>query len=158
MNYKSANLEICKSIIQDQRVACQRVDDDTLLVIPNNGVYGYFIQIDDCAFNFDKLCEIDIAKKQIADLSVIQPKNQITPTDDFKLMNSRKNDFIRKFAGQIKKNGKKENKTVWVNASFLKPLNMSVCEFYQDKSDVSPIIAVEEGKPVMLFMPVKINW
>ena len=51
----------------------------------------------------------------------------------------------------------KDGKVVWINEKFLRNLDLSSCRFYQPKDEpLHNVIAVEDGIPVMVLLPIKI--
>ena len=150
MNYKQANLDICKQIINNEFVRGQKISDKLFLVIPSEGYYGYYINPKDCAFSMGKIKMIPKDKPKIGDFSLIDPGNEIKITNRLNLMFRNRNDTIRMF-----KNGEK---AVWVNSKFLKCLDLYACKFYQKPGEViAPIIAVEDETPVMMILPMNIR-
>ena len=150
MNYKHANLEICKQIINNEFVRGQEISDDLFLVIPSEGYYGYYINPKDCAFSMSKIKMLPKDGRKIGDFALIDPICEIKITNRLNLMFRTRNDTIRMF-----KNG---DQASWVNSKFLKCLDLYACKFYQKPGEVlTPILAVEDGTPVMVILPMRID-
>lgn len=149
MNYKRAYLEICKDIINNEYVRGQEANDDLMLIIPPDGFYGYYLKKDNIPFNKEKLRMIPTETRKIIDLEIAKPENEIKLTNHLILMDYRKG-MVRKFSA--------DGKEVWVNADFLKNLDLNASRFYQEKDEpFSAILAEEDGEPTMCILPMKVR-
>lgn len=146
MNYKRAQLEICKEILNGEFVRGQMTVEDLILIIPGCGYYGYFFNPAEISFSMSKVHLIDLETRIIADLSIIKDENEIKITRFIRIL-----DYKSKMARKFETKGKKD---VWVDCIFLKNIDTFAAKFYQEK-DI--IIAVEDGVPVMCLLPIKIN-
>ena len=148
MDYKKANVEIIKAIIDRDDVRAQALEGGLTLIIPPPHYYGYILTEEEIAFALDRIPKLP-GENRICRLEVIAPENEIKMTDDFRLL-----PYNRDMARRFDKNGK----TVWVNSKYLKNLAVKACQFYQDKGkDRDVIIATEHGTPAMLILPLLIN-
>ena len=147
MNYKRANLEICKELANNELVRGQEVSENMIIIIPESGYYGYFFDKKSIVFNMDKVRMIDSEARKVADLSIVIPENEISISKDLRILDY-KHAMARKFT--------KDGKEVLINNSFLRNLDVYATKFYQDKSnDLSVVIAVEDGVPSMCILPIK---
>lgn len=145
MDYKKANVEIIKSIIDRDDVRAQALEGGLTLVIPPPHYYGYILTSEEIAFALDRIPKVP-KENRICRLEVIAPENEIKMTDDFRLI-----PYKRDMARRFDKNGK----TVWINSKFLKNIDLVSCRFYQDKhKDRDVIIATEHGTPAMVILPL----
>ena len=153
MNYKNANIEVCREMASGCMIRGQDISDELFLAIPNDGYYGYMFSKNNIAFNLDRVRMISLETRKIADLSMIVPENEIKITEYMRVLSYRK-DIARKFEAFDGKDGK----VVWINEKFLRNLDLSACRFYQQKDEpLHNVIAVEDGIPVMVLLPLRIN-
>lgn len=146
MNKKRVNLDICKWIINGEFVRGQDVPEDKVLILPEQACFGYILPKKDVAFSMDKVRMLWAEKKQIVDMDIVKPENEIKPTDYLRMMCSGK-EFARKFTG---KGG-----DVWINTKFMKNINVRGCKFYQ-ACMFEVVIVMEADVPVMVLLPLKI--
>ena len=150
MNYNRANLEICKAMTKGELVRGQKVkaiDGDKMIIIPNNGFYGYIFEKGDIVFSLDKVRFID-EKTHIIPFEAITPDNELKLTQDMKILPYQKQ-IARKFT-------RSDGAEAWVNRDFLSNLELSTTTFYQGKeSKISAIVAVEYNMPVMVILPIR---
>ena len=150
MNYKRANLEICKNIINGELIRAQISGDGSRLFIDPEGHYGYFINRDDVAFSMDKVRVFSKETRNVAHLEDINPENEIKPTDFLRIIDYRGKRFARKFEA--------EGKETWIQCDYMKNLDIIATKFYQKKeSNIENVIAVEDGVPVMVLLPIRVN-
>lgn len=144
MNYKQANLEICREIINNGIVRGQNAQDEYFLAIPGpHAFYGYFFPKKDIAFSLPK---VDILTQQIVDFSIVTDENRIAATDILRITG------FNKMARRFKAKGWE----TWVDARFLKNIDMGFALFYQEKEN-GMIIVEENEKPVMVMLPILIR-
>ena len=152
MDIKKINLQICKELLNKERVCVQFYAEDdfvSILAIPSRGTYGYFLKLSDIIFNLDNLKEIPIVVKKIADLSIINAENRIKPTPILHQLSGKKLP-ARKF---ITRAG-----ATWVDMDFIKHIDIDSCRFYQKQGDrLSMIVVTEDNLPVMCVLPMKIQ-
>ena len=152
MNYKRANIEICRQIIDGKVVRAQGQKGqqiEYILIIPEPAYYGYFIEKDNIAFAMNKVEKLRI---EIANLENIAPENEIKPTSNLRIIDHKGKEMIRNFEA--------EGKKVWVKCDFLKNLEMGVTRFYQEKDNPNGVIIAAEYvnnvmKPVMALSPMR---
>lgn len=153
MNYKQANIEICRKITNGTDVVGMELEipvhgtekkQKTALVIPGEKYcYGYLFPEKDVAFNWNKVRRIE---KEIFKPENICDDNEIKITDFMRILPWK--GMGRKFD--------KAGKDVWVNTEFMKNLRLQDCRFYQNKEErYGIIIAVENGSPAEVFLPIK---
>ena len=152
MNYKQANIEICRQIIDGKVVRAQEQKGQWIeysLIIPEPAYYGYFIKKDNIAFAMNKVAKLRI---DVAHLENIAPENEIKPTSNLRIIDHKGKKMVRKFEA--------EGKEVWVQCDFLKNLEIGVTRFYQEKDNPNGIIIAAEYdnkvmKPVMVLLPMR---
>lgn len=146
MNTKAVNLEICKQLIHGDLVRIQNVSNKLTLIIPDPGYYGYLMPKSDIIFSLEKVKTVD-KKKQIVDLKLMNPKNELKPTQYLRIIDSK--NTARLF--------KSPEGEVWINTKFLKNLNIYSCTFYQDRTNRTSLILVVEDmtQPVMCILPLR---
>lgn len=149
MNYKRANLEICKDIINGELIRAQKSENEMYLFVDPEGHYGYFINKKDVAFSMDKVREFSKETRNITKLEAIKPENEIKPTKFLRII-----DFCGK---RLAQKFEAEGKEVWIQRDFLKNLDINATKFYQEKENkLETVVAVEDGVPVMCLLPFKI--
>ena len=149
MNYKNANIEVCREMAGGCLIRGQEMPDNLFLAIPNDGYYGYMFSKNNIAFNLDRVRMISPETRKIADLSMIDPENEIKITEYMRVLSYRK-EIARKFETA-------DGTEVWINEKFLRNLDLSACKFFQPKGEtIHNVIAVEDGIPVMLLLPIRI--
>ena len=149
MNYKRANLEICKDIINGELIRAQKYENEMYLFIDPEGHYGYFINRKDVAFSMDKVREFSKETRNVAKLEAIKPENEIKPTNFLRIIDFCGKRLARKFEA--------EGKEVWIQCDFLKNLDINATKFYQEKENkLETVVAVEDGVPVMCLLPIRI--
>ena len=148
MNLSAANIEICKQLAKGSRVRTQVISKKLLLVIPEPAYYGYVMDVKDPVFSIEKTASVD-KKKQIINLSLLNPKNEITPTPYMRVLTDKHNEMARLF--------KSSEGNVWVNTKYLKHINIRQCQFYQDRTNRNSLILVveKEKTPVMCVPPLR---
>ena len=148
MNISAANIEICKQLAKGGRIRTQTVSKKLILVIPEPAYYGYVMDVKDPVFSIEKTASVD-KKKQIINLSLLNQKNEITPTPYLRVLTDKRNETARLF--------KSSEGNVWVNTKFLKYINIHQCKFYQDRTNRNSLILVveKEKTPVMCILPIR---
>lgn len=145
MNWKRANIEICKGIVDKDDVRAQTIENGMTLVIPEPHYYAYFFTEENIAFAVEKIQKLP-QKSKIVNLGVVEPENEIKMTDDFRLI-----PYKRGIARRFDKDGK----NVWLNNEYLKNLDVYACRFYQTKGKgKDAVIATEHGTPAMMILPL----
>ena len=145
MNWKRANSEICKGIVERDDIRAQEKENGMILVIPEPHYYGYFFTEEDIAFAVGKIKKLPPEAK-IVNLDVVDTENEIEMTYDFRLI-----PYKRGIARRFDKNGG----NVWVNNEYLKNLDVYACRFYQTKGKgKAEIIVTEHETPVMIVLPL----
>ena len=148
MNISAANIEICKQLAKGNRVRTQIVAKDFILVIPEPAYYGYVMNVKDPVFSIEKTTSVD-KKKQIISLSLLNQKNEITPTPYLRVLTEKHHETARLF--------KSSEGNVWINTKYLKHINIRQCKFYQDRTNRNSLILVveKEKTPVMCVLPLR---
>jgi hypothetical protein len=149
MNLSAANIEICRQLAKGSRIRTQIMSKKLILVIPEPAYYGYIMDVKDPVFSIEKTTSID-KKNQIINLSILDQKNEITPTPYLRILTEKHNETARLF--------KSSEGNVWVNTKYLKHINIHQCKFYQDRTKRNSLILVVENEktPVMCVLPLRI--
>ena len=123
MNYKIANKEVCKALINGELVRGYNIDENTIFVTPD-GFYGFVIPKTEIVFDATRIKQ---TKKMFDFSGYIKPENEIKPTNNY--IKAEK-DFCRRFDGK--------DWQLYVKEKFLQKLDKSECySFFQN---------YEEGK------------
>ena len=155
MNYKIANKEVCKALIDGELVRGYDIDENTVFVTPD-GFCGFIIPKAVIIYDISRMKRIN----KLFNLSdYIKPENEIKPTMNYFKAGK---DFCRRFDGK--------DWHVFVKDKFLNKLDKSECYcFFQNyaegrdmrRQSILATVKMYNKKdddykyiPVMVFLPI----
>ena len=156
MNYRIANNEVCKALIDRENVRGYDIDDNTVFVTAD-GFCGFIIPKKEIVYDYTKVRQM----KKLFDVSeYIKPENEIKPTYNYFKAGK---EYCRRFDGK--------DYYVFVQDKFLKKLEKDIPYYYfqnveegKDMRKQSVVAAVKEYTgdneyryvPVMILLPINI--
>ena len=152
MDFKKANLEICRSIADDKNICGGWIQIGGIkyfFVANAQGYYGYFFPRNKIVFNVAMINSVSKPIKEIVKMSIVNRENEVFYTKILKQCSAYRNKLVRKFVPLT------GNREVYIDVNFLKCLDLDICHFYQDKDDPkSKLIVTEHDMPIMVICPM----
>lgn len=146
MNWKNANIKVCRALANHERVCGHQVDDDKFIVTVD-GCYAYIFPLTQIHFNKDEIKKTD--KPIIENLGNYLNGIDILPTD---LCLDTHSSMVRRFKGP--------NHALWIKEEYLRHFEGTrYCQdrmIFSNKLPISPVLVMEAGDPVGLILPMRV--
>lgn len=146
MNWKNANIKVCRALANHERICGYRMGVNNFLVTVD-GCYAYIFPMKQIHFNKDEVRII--SEPLIKNLNDYLDGIDIQPTD---LCLDTHSSLIRRFKGP--------NHALWIKEEYLRHFEGTrYCQdrtVDHDKLPISPVLILEADHPVGLVLPVRV--